>query len=409
MPGVRPRLCGIDDYGLTPSMGKKIFIICGEESGDLHGAGLMRALRRRSPGLRFGGMGGEKMRAAGLDGIDSRELSVVGIVEVLEKLHVILRALGELKRRLASERPDCVVLIDFPDFNLRVAKHARKLGIPVVYYISPQVWAWRKGRVGKIAGLVDKMLVVFPFEEDIYRKAGVDVEYVGHPLADAAKCPLTKAEARAKLKLPDDAVIVSLLPGSRTSEVGRMLGPLLDAAALMDAEIKKSGREAVFVLPAAASIDDGFLTGELEGCAADLRVVRGEMYAALRASDAAVVTSGTATLETALIGTPMVIVYRMSPLSYRIGRALIKGVDRIGLPNIVAGRPVVTELIQDEATGPKIAAEILSIINDNARLAKIKRDYEELRKNLGRGGAADRAAAAILKLAGVDAPSGAPE
>jgi len=378
-------------------MAMKLFIISGEESGDLLGAELMGALKKLHPEIRFGGIGGVRMREAGLEGLDSRELSVVGIVEVCEKLFVILNAFREIKARLKRERPDCVVLIDFPDFNLRVARAARKLGIPVVYYISPQVWAWRRGRVRTIARLVDKMLVVFPFEVDIYREAGVDVEYVGHPLVGRAVCDLTRREAKKELGLPDEATVVALLPGSRTGEIKRMLPPLLKAAELVAVDLGRSGREVRFVIPAPASVLNTELDACLKESPVEAAVVRGRMYAALRASEAAAVTSGTATLETALIGTPMVIIYRMSPASYRIGRALI-GVKHIGLPNIVAGRAVVPELIQNQATAENIARELCLILRDERVRASMEEAFDEVRAKLGGGGAPDRAAAAISKF-----------
>lgn len=375
-------------------MGKTVFIISGEESGDLHGASLIHAMKKIDPSLSVHGMGGVRMREAGLVGPDSKEVSVVGVVEVLEKLPTLWRTFKEIKNGLAAERPDALVLIDFPDFNLRVAKEARKLGIPVVYYISPQVWAWRKGRVGKIAELVDKMLVVFPFEVAIYKAAGVDVEYVGHPLSDAVVCPLTRQEARAALGLNAEGPVISILPGSRTGEIRRLLATMLKGAEQIQ---KRLVEKPVFLLPAAGSIDDRVLAGFLKETFADVRVVRGAMYTALRASDAAIVASGTATLETALIGTPMAIVYKMAPLSYGIARLLVD-VEFVGLPNIVAGRKVVPELIQDKATPESISSEIIDFIIDAGRTERVMQGYAEIKERLGAGGAADKAARAIFDL-----------
>lgn len=375
-------------------MGKTVFIISGEESGDLHGASLIHAMKRIDPSLSVHGMGGTRMKEAGLVGPDSKEVSVVGVVEVLEKLPTLWRTFKEIKNGLAAERPDALVLIDFPDFNLRVAKEAKRLGIPVVYYISPQVWAWRKGRVGKIAELVDKMLVVFPFEVAIYKAAGVDVEYVGHPLSDAVVCQLTKQEARAALGVDTQGPVISILPGSRTGEVRRLLATMLTAAEQIQ---KRLVEKPVFLLPAAGSIDDRVLAGFLKETFADVRVVRGAMYTALRASDAAIVASGTATLETALIGTPMAIVYKMASLSYGIARLLVD-VEFVGLPNIVAGRKVVPELIQDKATPESISSEIIDFIIDAGRTERVMQGYAEIKERLGAGGAADKAARAIFEL-----------
>ena len=373
-------------------MARSLFIISGEESGDMHGAALMEALKRLAPDMRFGGMGGARMREAGLIGLDSRELSVVGLVEVAEKLPAILRAYAGLKRRLKSERPDAVVLIDFPDFNLRFASVARRLGIPVIYYISPQVWAWRKGRVKKIARLVDRMLVVFPFEVPIYEKAGVPVEYVGHPLAGRVWSKAAREEARRELGIPEEGTVVALLPGSRTGEVRRILGPLLKAGEIIE---KRLGEKVRFVLPAADSIDLPLIDGFLRESALSVTVVRGRMHQALRAADAAAVASGTATLETALAGTPMVIVYRVSYVSYRIGKMILGNIS-IGLPNIVAGRKVVPELIQDAMSPEGVAAEVVSILKDGAKREAMLRGFDEIRESLGRGDASARAASAIL-------------
>jgi len=374
-------------------MPKSVFIVSGEESGDLHGSSLIKALKELVPGLEVGGMGGRRMREAGQVGLDSSELSVVGIVEVIEKSPGILKAFRGLKKRLKEARPDAVVLIDFPDFNLRLAREAKKLGIPVVYYISPQVWAWRKGRIKKIARLVDKMLVVFPFEVDLYRKEGVDVEYVGHPLSDVVECPLSKDEARKAVGVGADSIVVSLLPGSRTAEVRRHLPVMLEAAVLMEKGINAS---VDFLLPAAHSIDDTLLAGLIGDSRLGVKVLRERLYTALRASDAAVVASGTATLETALVGTPMVIIYRMSQVSYAIGRALV-GVSHIGLPNIVAGREVVKELIQNDATPEKVCAGILEIIKDSGKKDDIINGLKEIKDRLG-SRAASRAARAVFKV-----------
>lgn len=370
-----------------------IFIVSGEESGDLHGSSLIVALKRLLPGLRIAGMGGARMRSCGLVGPDSSEVSVVGVVEVIEKLPKILKAFRELKKDLRAFKADAVVLIDFPDFNLRFAREVKKLGIPVIYYISPQVWAWRKGRLSKIARLVDKMLVVFPFEVELYREKGVDVEYVGHPLADSARLDLSAIGAKEDLGLPPSSRCVALLPGSRTGEIKRLLPSMLEAAALIE---KGLSEKPVFLLPAANSIEDSLIDGFVKGAPVDLRVVRGKMHTVLRASDAAVVASGTATLETALIGTPMVIVYRMSAFSYGIARALIR-LPYAGLPNIVAGKEAVRELLQGEATPENISKEILSILNDPGKRDAILESYSEIRRSL-KSGAADNAALAIKKV-----------
>jgi lipid-A-disaccharide synthase len=380
-------------------MGKNILIISGEASGDLHGSFLIKALKRLEPTLNVKGMGGEKMRAAGLEGVDSTPLSVVGIVEVLEKFPKIRRAFGELKDLLYNERFDCVVLIDYPDFNLRFAREAKKRGIPVIYYISPQVWAWRKNRVNEIARLIDKMLVVFPFEVPLYRDAGVDVEYVGHPLADLAVSNMTKARAREVLGINKESVCVSLLPGSRSSEVRRLLGPMLRALGSLEGRL---GHKLEVLLPAADTVEDSLLDELLRNSREDIKILRGRMHEALRASDAAVVASGTATLETALIGTPMVIAYRVSLISYLIGRLLIE-VDYVGLPNIVAGKKVVPEFFNNTATTENIAEELFNILNDKKRRETMVDALSGIRGELGGHGAAEKAAAAVYRMISADA------
>ncbi|HAO92347.1 MAG: lipid-A-disaccharide synthase [Deltaproteobacteria bacterium GWC2_56_8] len=373
-------------------MGERIFIVCGEESGDLHGSSLMSALKSLSPGIEFAGMGGERMRKLGLVGPDSKEVSVVGAIEVIGKLPRIWKTFKTLKAMLVERRFDCVVLIDFPDFNLKFAKEARRLGVPVIYYISPQVWAWRKGRIKTIASLVDKMLVVFPFEEKIYRDAGVDVEYVGHPLLDVVESGVDKAASRKALGLPVESTVVALLPGSRTAEIERLLPPMLKAGEIIAKGLKA---RPFFVIPAANSIDDGLFVKIIKSASIDVRVVRNSMHKALCAADSAIVASGTATLEAALIGAPMVIIYRMAPVSYAIARALV-GVADVGLPNIVAGKRIVAELIQNEATPERMAEETLVILNDKGRRASIEAAYNDVRKALGGRGAAERAAKAVL-------------
>ncbi len=376
-------------------MNKRIFISSGEESGDMHGAALLEELGAMVPGLEVRGMGGYRMHGAGLRGPDSKEVSVVGIFEVLEKSPKIMSTLSSLKKTLRTGRFGAAVFIDFPDFNLRLAKEARARGIPVIYYISPQVWAWRRGRVKKIARLVDKMLVILPFEVEIYKKAGVDVEYVGHPLADVVKCSLTKAGARKDLGLPARGPVVALLPGSRSAEVARHLPVMMEAASRIEAGLKK---KPAFIIPAARSVDSAAFDAARRAAGLNVKVTDGKMYEALKASDAAVVASGTATLETALMGVPMVIVYRMSGLSYGIGRALVD-VPFIGLPNIIAGKKVATELIQSDVTAGKISGEILPILEDQARRRAIIRDLKEIRAGLGKGAArkAARVVASFLK------------
>lgn len=378
-------------------MEKRILIISGEASGDIHGASLLEALKGHIPSLRVFGMGGPRMREAGLEGFDARDMSVVGVAEVIGKLPAMLRRFRELRDILEREKIDGVVLIDYPDFNLRFAREAKKRGIPVVYYISPQIWAWRKGRVKKIARLVDKMLVVFPFEVPLYEEAGVDVEFVGHPLMDRVQCPLDKNEAKAALGYERTEVIITLLPGSRKEEVSRLLPPMLEGAI----EAAEVSRWKIRVLiPAVEKIDETLLNSVLEGCPEYVKTVEGQMYTALRASDAAVIASGTATLEAAITGTPMVIVYKLSTLSFILAKLLV-GVEYIGLPNIVSDRPIVPELIQGAASPANITEELSGLVEGGATTDEIKVGLAKIKEGLGTPGASQRAAEAICRVLAV--------
>jgi len=378
-------------------MTKNILIISGEESGDMHGASLMKEITEQLSEVAFFGMGGAKMREAGLNGLDYKEVSVVGLVEVLKKLSAIRARLKELKKMLTAEKIDLVVLIDFPDFNLRVAAAAKKLGIPIVYYISPQVWAWRKNRVKKIAALVDKMLVVFPFEEELYRKEGVDVEFVGHPLADTAICDLTLKEAKTELGFKHTVSVVSILPGSRVEEVTNMLPPMADGAVLAG---EYSRWVVKFILHAADNIDDSLIDELLKDhrLKDNLMIVRGKTrLTALRASDAAIITSGTATLEAVLIGTPMAICYKLSFVTYAIARFLLR-IKYIGLPNIILNRGCIDELWQHRVNEKEISEEILKLLEAPNEVEHMMEGYKEIQSSLAEPGASKKAAKAVCAL-----------
>ena len=375
---------------------KKILIIAGEASGDLHGANLVKALKEQDSSVAVYGVGSRKLREAGVHMLaDASEISVVGATEVLTHIGAIYRVYAKLKRFLREERPDLLVLIDFPDFNIMTGKAARKLGIPVLYYISPQVWAWRKGRVNTIAKLVQVILVVFPFEVDLYRPTGVDVRFIGHPLADVVDSPYTRDEARNRLGLAQDRRTVALLPGSRRKEIMHLLPDMLNAAAILRGRFP----DVQFVLPVAPTLAHDLVERYVAESGVPVRIIDGQVYDVLRASDAAIVTSGTATLETGLMAVPMVIVYRISWLSYLIGRMFIR-VKHIGLVNIVAGRTVVPELIQDDVTPERIAREIEGVLADPATYLRMLDDLKQVRTLLGDGGASRRAAAVIRELLG---------
>ncbi len=364
----------------------RICIISGEDSGDFHGANLALAIRDILPGVHIDGVGGSRMAAAGVSLLfSSSQLSVVGITEVIGRIPAIVKARSRINTYLKRLRPDLVVLVDFPDFNLNlVAPHVKKLGITLVYYISPQLWAWRQGRIKKIRALVDRMLVILPFEQDFYRQNGVPVCYTGHPLVDEF--------AEFKILPRSQRPYIALLPGSRPTEVKRLLPIMLDAAIL----IRENRPEQEFVLPLAPSLDEDFLR---EIIPADLRawvtLVRKPLSASLRDAFFAIVASGTATLEAALAEVPMAVVYRVEKLSYLIGKRLIS-VPYISLVNLIAGSEVVPELIQDDVDAQNICQRVHEIIDHQDKFEQVVQDLKEVKSLLGPVGGAERAAREVV-------------
>ena len=381
--------------GATEQMkSKKILLVAGEVSGDLHGSHLVEAIQRIEPEVRFFGVGGEGLERRGMKVLyPAHSLSVVGITEVFLKLGTILKALRGLKRSLEREKPDLVILIDFPEFNLRLAKLAHRREIPILYYISPQIWAWRPKRVNLIARVVKKMIVLFPFEVPLYEAAGVDVEWVGHPLLDIVKPTLPKDVAFQQLGLDPKRRTVGLLPGSRVHEVERLLPPLLDSAHLLQREIP----DLQFVIPLAPGLPRAILSSWMKSISIPVKVVEGFAYDAMNLSELLITASGTATLEGAILGKPMIIIYRVSLPSYWVGRALIR-VDHIGLVNLVAEKEIAPELIQKDANPQRIADEALRILRDPILSRKMSESMAEVRQKLGEPGAAQRAAQIVVSL-----------
>jgi lipid-A-disaccharide synthase len=373
---------------------RKIMIVAGEASGDLHGGNLVRAIHQIDPDLSFYGIGGARMKAAGVKLIaDAADMAVVGLTEVVFKLGLILRIMHRLKTSLKEEPPDLVILIDYPDFNLSLARAARRFGIKVLYYISPQVWAWRKGRIATIQKSVDRMAVILPFEEHFYREAGMDVTFVGHPLLDEVKKKYTRSEALKRFGLKDEAIIVGLLPGSRRSEVARLLPEMLRACRILEEKLSPLQ----FVLPLAGTLDPDLVRDILRQFPVQVTVIRDEIYDAIAISDVAIVASGTATLETALLETPMVVVYKVSAPSYTIGRRVIH-VDYISLANLIADRAVVPELIQDDANPERIAAEVRELLVHREKTREMKAALAEIRGKLGAPGASQRTASIAWEM-----------
>ncbi len=373
---------------------KRIMIVAGEASGDLHGSNLVKESLRANPDLAFIGMGGAKLREAGVTIlVDSAETAVVGLVEVISHFGAIYRAFTILRKVLTTDPPDLLVLIDFPDFNLRLAKVAKKAGVRVLYYISPQVWAWRVGRVKKIARLVNHMAVVFPFEVPFYEKEGVPVTFVGHPLVDIIHPTVTRSGAQAAFGLDPARRTIGLFPGSRKGEIGNLSATLIEAARLL----RKHFPDVQFILPLASSLSNGDIAPFLDASDLDIRVVDGRTYDVIQACDAIITVSGTVTLEIALMGVPMVIIYRVSPFTYAVGKRLIK-VDHIGLCNIVAGERVVRELVQDDAEPAWIAAEIARILTDDDYNREMRGKLLNIRGMLGASGASERVARLAAEL-----------
>ena len=375
-------------------MTRTVLIVAGEASGDALGAGLVRAAQRIAPDVRFVGVGGEKMREAGVEIlVDAGEIAVVGILEVLSRLPRILEARRCLRRALRELRPFRVLLIDYPDFNLRFAADAHRAGVPVHYFVSPQVWAWRAGRVGTIARLVDRMMVVFPFEEEIYRRAGVPVVFVGHPLLDMEPPPRGRDEARRSLGIAPDRRVLALLPGSRRGEVTALLPVQLAAAS----RLRASRPDLEVVLPIASTVPEGLVESLASSANAGwLRSARGGFHDVLDAADAAVVASGTATLQTGLRGTPMVVVYRTNPVTAWLGRRLLRVPD-IALVNLVAGERIVPELLQEQCTPAAIEAAIAPVLDDPAAAARMRERLSIVKGRLGEPGAFARAAGLLLE------------
>ncbi|HLO24722.1 MAG TPA: lipid-A-disaccharide synthase [Geobacteraceae bacterium] len=369
-------------------------IVAGEASGDLHGAGLVREAKRLDPGLFFFGIGGRRMREAGVETlVDASQMAVVGLVEVIAHFGIIARAYLTLKKIITTDPPDLLILIDYPDFNLRIAKLARRAGVRVLYYISPQVWAWRVGRVKKIGRVVDRMAVVFPFEVPFYEREGVPVTFVGHPLVDTVQPSMPRAEAQAHFHLDPARKTVGLFPGSRIHEIERLLPVILESARLL----KERFPDLQFILPLASSLSMSDIAPSLDSSGLDITVAEGQGYDVMQVCDAIITVSGTVTLEIALLGVPMVIIYRVSPLTYEIGRRLVK-VDHMGICNIVAGERVVKELLQHDAEPRRIVGEIEKILTDSVYAASIRNKLLAVRERLGSGGGSARVAELALAM-----------
>jgi lipid-A-disaccharide synthase len=373
----------------------RLLLSCGEASGDLYAGALIRELRSLDAGVAVAGLGGPQVAAAGGRLIDDyRELAVTGLTEAVAKIPRSLSALRRIVRAAAGDRPDALVAIDFPDFNFRLARAVKRLGVPVIYYISPQIWAWRPRRLETMRRIADRVLVIFPFEEPIYRKGDVPVEFVGHPLVDLATATAPRHEFLAARGLSPSAPTVAILPGSRTNEVSRILPDLLAAANLIRAAVPG----VQFVIARAPHLDDRLFARTAADPASDpFVVVEGDTDTVLASADLALTASGTATVQAALHDTPMVIVYRLSPLTYRLGRRLVT-IGMIGMVNLIAGGKIVPEFLQEAFTPEAVAREAIALLTDRARVAEVKAGLARVRERLGGSGASRRAAQAILRV-----------
>jgi lipid-A-disaccharide synthase len=369
----------------------RLLLSCGEASGDLYAGALVRELRAQSPTIEVAGLAGpEFARAGGRLIEDYRGLSVTGFAEIVAMVPRLRAAQAKLLAEARRVRTDAAVVIDYFGFNGRLARKLKALGIPVIYYVSPQIWAWRGGRIRVIREVSSRMLVIFPFEEPLYREAGVPVEFVGHPLVDMLEVSVSRETLLSRLNLDPKAPTVAVLPGSRTAEVRRILPTLIDAAGRIRAEVPN----AQFVFARAPHLDDGLFERARHVSGAAL--VEGHTDAALSASDVVLTASGTATVQAALHDRPMVVVYRVSSLEYLIARPLVK-VDTFAMVNLIAGERIVPELIQDDFTADAVAAEAVSMLTDSARTARIRQGLSTVRARLGAPGASQRAATAILR------------
>lgn len=380
-----------------------ILVVAGEASGDQHGAELVGALHRRDPSLRFFGMGGRRLGERGVELLyGAHEVSVMGLVEVLPKIPRILKVMKGLELAALARKPNLAILIDIPDFNLRLAKRLKAQGIKVAYYVSPMIWAWRTGRVKQIARVVDEMLCILPFEEEFYRQHGVRARFVGSPVVEQVPKPDSARAFRTLLGLADRPTL-ALLPGSRMSEIRRILPVMVESAKQLLAE----RADLQVVVPVAPTIDRLEITSRFEGSGVTPVIVDGRAPEVVGASDAAIVASGTAALEAGLMLRPLVVVYKMSWITYLVGRMLLK-VAHVSLVNLLAKKRVVPELLQHEMTPTRILAELRRVWSEGPERARMVEELQAVRASLGGAGAAEKAADAVMDLLGPSAKAPGP-
>lgn len=376
---------------------RNVLIVAGEASGDLHGSNLVKAVQRLDSRIRFFGIGGEKMAEAGVEIlVPASRLAVVGISEVLAKLFSIAGARFKLNGLLKTKTPDLLILIDYPGFNLRLAQKAKEYGLKVLYYISPQIWAWRRGRLKRMSKVVDRLALILPFEKECYHNSGLEVEYVGHPLLDHLVPATPPEDGTGDDQPPAGRPVIGLLPGSRSQEIKKLLPVMIKALEIVSGHYP----DMKMVLPMSTVLNDDLVElvrRFLKESSLEIRIIRQDLHRALPGCDLAVVASGTATLETAIMEIPMIIVYRVSLLSSWIGKMVIK-VPYIGLVNLVAGEEVVPEFLQKDVTPSKLANEMLSLLQDGQRKTDMVGGLKMVKEKLGGPGASERTARIALEM-----------
>ncbi|MEI8208748.1 MAG: lipid-A-disaccharide synthase [Methylococcales bacterium] len=371
-----------------------IMFSAGESSGDQHAANLFLELKKRRSDIKGFGMGGTKMAQAGVDiNYDSAGIGVIGVIEVLKHYGEIRRALKRMQQLVSTERPDLLVCVDYKEFNLKLARYAKQRGIKVLFYVSPQVWAWRPGRVKTYGKAIDMMAVIFPFETAYYDAEQVPVRYVGHPSVDKVRPQQSREEDMSRFGLDEKEPVVGLLPGSRINEINRLLPVMLDAAEKLNARLPNIQ----FILPQADSIDDDLLKNHLSRSAIKITIIKNRPYDVIQCCDAVMTSSGTATLEIALLGVPMVITYKLAPITYWLGRLLVNTAF-IGLPNIVFGSGFIKELIQHEATADNLVKEIEKILVDKPYADQMRINLHKVKQQLGSGGGSKNMAELVLEM-----------
>jgi lipid-A-disaccharide synthase len=386
----------------TSKSGIRIMMIAGEASGDLHGANLARELKSLDSSWQLSGIGGTGMAGAGVNLLyDISNLAVMGIIEVLNRLKDIRSAMRILEERFKKNRPDLLILIDYPGFNLEMARRAKKYNIPVLYYISPKIWAWREGRIESIKKYVDRMAVILPFEKKFYQDHGVFVDFVGNPLLDHVHATLTPAQFKNRYNIDSDAAVIGIMPGSRRQEIKKLLPLFLQAAVMLNREMKKC----VFLLPLASTLSEDEIAihcGRVDSLL-DVRIIKDEHYGAMAACDAAMAASGTLTMELAILKVPMVVCYRVSLVSYLLAKPFIK-VKYASLVNLVAEKEVVPELLQHKATPENIYKEILPLLLNKDAAEAMRDNLAETCKQLGEPGASKRVAKLVREIIAAGEP-----